>query len=115
LYDTSDCVVADANANFFVEELLRLVTTAKKPIHGPVLDLTGIDDVDYTAAKMLLQVRSELNKRGVTVVSAAISADAIDSLRRYGLAGDDFNKRVYPTIDEAIAALGARDNAVTAT
>jgi hypothetical protein len=54
-------------------------------------------------------VRSELNKRGVTVVSAAISADAIDSLRRYGLAGD---KEVYPTIDAAIAALGARGNAV---
>jgi sulfate permease, SulP family len=103
-----------ANASFFVEEILRLVTTAKKPIHGLVLDLTGIDYVDYTAAKMLLQVRSELNKRGVTVVSAAVSADAIDNLRRYGLAGDDFGKRVYPTIDAAIAALGARGNAVTA-
>ena len=101
-----------ANANFFVEEVLRLVTTAKKPIHGLVLDVTGIDYVDYTAAKMLLQVRSELNKRGVTVVSAAISADAIDSLRRYGLVGDDLDKRVYPTIDAAIAALGARGNAV---
>ena len=59
---------------------------------------------------MLLQVRNELNKRGVTVVSAAISADAIDSLRRYGLAGDDLDKRVYPTIDAAITALDARDN-----
>jgi sulfate permease, SulP family len=94
-----------ANANFFVEEILRLVTTAKMPIHGFVLDLTGIDDIDYTAAKMLLQVRGELNKRGVTVVSVTISADAIDNLRRYGLAGDDFDKRVYPTIDTTVAAL----------
>jgi sulfate permease, SulP family len=103
-----------ANANFFVEELLRLVTAAKNPIHGLVLDLTGIDYVDYTAAKMLLQVRSELNKRGVTVVSAAVSADAIDNLRRYGLAGDDFHRRVYPTIDAAITALGTRSNPATA-
>ena len=103
-----------ANASFFVEEILRLVTTAKTPIRGLVLDVTGINDVDYTAAKMLLQVRNELNKRGVTVVSAAISADAIDHLRRYGLAGDDFDKRVYPTIDAAIAALGARGGAVPA-
>jgi len=58
---------------------------------------------------MLLQVRSELNKRGVTLVAAAVSADAIDYLRRYGLAGD---KEVYPTIDAAIAALSARGNAV---
>jgi hypothetical protein len=63
---------------------------------------------------MLLQGRSELNRRGVTVVSAAISADAIDILRRYGLAGDDFDKRVYPTIDAAIIALGARDNPAAA-
>jgi MFS superfamily sulfate permease-like transporter len=97
-----------ANASFFVEEILRLVTTAKKPIHGLVLDVTGINDVDYTAAKMLLQVRSELTKLGVSVVSVAVSPDAIDYLRRYGLAGD---KKVYPTIDEAIAALGSRLNA----
>jgi sulfate permease, SulP family len=103
-----------ANANFFVEELLRLVTAAKNPIHGLVLDLTGIDYVDYTAAKMLLQVRGELNKRGVIVVSAAVSADAIDNLRRYGLAGDDFHRRVYPTIDAAITALGTRSNPATA-
>jgi SulP family sulfate permease len=102
-----------ANASFFVEEILRLVTTATKPIHGLVLDVSGIDDVDYTAAKMLLQGRSELNKRGVTVVSVAISADTIDNLRRYGLTGD-LDKRVYPTIDAAIAALGARGNAITA-
>jgi MFS superfamily sulfate permease-like transporter len=99
-----------ANAGFFVEEILRLVSTAKTPIHGLVLDVTGINDVDYTAAKMLLQVRSELTKLGVSVVSVAVSADAIDYLRRYGLAGD---KKVYSTIDEAIAALGARGNAMT--
>jgi hypothetical protein len=40
----------------------------------------------------------------------AVSPDAIDYLRRYGLAGD---KKVYPTIDEAIAALDAPGNAVT--
>jgi len=99
-----------ANASFFVEEILHLVTTAKEPIHSLVLDITGIDDVDYTAAKMLLQGRSELNRRGVTVVSVAISADAIAHLRRYGIAADDFDNRVYPTIDAAIMALGARDN-----
>jgi SulP family sulfate permease len=103
-----------ANASFFVEEILRLVTTAKKPIHGLVLDLTGIDDVDYTAAKMLLQVRSELNKRCVSVVSVAISADAIVNLGRYGLAGNDFDNRVYPTLDAALAAFGARGNEVSA-
>ena len=99
-----------ANASFFAEEILRLVTTAKNRVHGLVLDVTGIDDVDYAAAKMLLQVSSELTKLGVSVVSVAVSADAIDYLRRYGLAGD---KKVYPTIDEAVAALGTRGNVVT--
>jgi MFS superfamily sulfate permease-like transporter len=102
-----------ANASFFVEEMLRLVTTAKTPMHGLVLDLTGIDDIDYTAAKMLLQVKGELNKRGIALVSVAISGDAIDHLRRYGLPGEDFDKRVYPTVDAAVAALGTNGNALT--
>jgi hypothetical protein len=57
---------------------------------------------------MLLQVRGELNKGGVTVVSVAISVDAIDKLRRYGLAGDDFDL----TVDAAVTAVSGRGNAV---
>jgi MFS superfamily sulfate permease-like transporter len=99
-----------ANAGFFVEEILRLVTAATKSVHGLVLDVTSINDVDYTAAKMLLQVRAELTKLGIAVVSVAVSKDAIDNLQRYGLAGD---KKVFPTIDAAIAGLRTSDNMVT--
>jgi MFS superfamily sulfate permease-like transporter len=70
-----------------------------------VLDTTGIDNVDYTAAKMLLQTRSELVRRGVTVASVAVSSDVIAELRRYGLGGDGGESRIFSTVAAAVAAL----------
>src|SRR6516165_8460368 len=77
-----------ANANLFMEEILHLVSAAKEPIHTLVLDASGINDVDYTAAKMLLQIRTELTKLGVAVRSVASSDAVVDNIRRYGLADD---------------------------
>lgn len=53
-----------------------------------MLDASGIDNVDYTAAKMLLQVRDELTKRGIAFASVATSDGVLDDLRRYGLTGE---------------------------
>jgi len=99
-----------ANAGLFGEEIIRLVAAAKTPIHGLVLDTTGIDNVDYTAAKMLIQTKSDLVRRGVTVASVAVSTEVIAELRRYGLGGDDRESRIFPTVEAAIAALSPPDS-----
>jgi high affinity sulfate transporter 1 len=91
-----------ANAGLFMEEILRLVSTAKEPIRALVLDASGINDVDYTAAKMLLQLRTELEKRQIAVGLVATSDGVLDDVRRYGL-GDKGN--LYPTVDAAVSAL----------
>ena len=65
-----------------------------------VLDASGIDDVDYTAAKMLLQIK--LAKRGIAIAAVATSDGVLDNLRRYGI-GDKGG--LYPTVDAALAAL----------
>jgi MFS superfamily sulfate permease-like transporter len=98
-----------ANSNLFMEEILHLVSAAKEPIHTLVLDASGINDVDYTAAKMLLQIRTELTKLGVAVRSVATSDGVVDNLRRYGLADDKGN--IYPTVDAAISAVRESGNA----
>jgi MFS superfamily sulfate permease-like transporter len=91
-----------ANASLFMEEVLHLVSAAKQPIHALVLDASGIDNVDYTAAKMILQVRNELSKRGITIAHVATSDGVLDDVLRYGI-GDKGN--IYPTIDAALAGL----------
>jgi len=90
-----------ANANLFMEEILHLVSAAEKPVRAVVLDASGIDNVDYTAAKMLLQVKAELTKRNVAFASVASFDGLLGDLQRYGLVDD----HTYPTVDVAIAAL----------
>jgi sulfate permease, SulP family len=96
-----------ANAGHFMEELLQLVADPAAPVRGLVLDASGIDDVDFSAAKMLLQAREELAKRGVDFATAAASDALLPALQRYGLAGSD-GGGVFATLDEAIAALERR-------
>jgi sulfate permease, SulP family len=94
-----------ANANLFMEQILHLVSATEKPIRAVVLDASGIDNIDYTAAKMLLELRKELTKRGVTFSTVATFDSVLDDLRRYGLA-DDY---AYPTVDAALTALRGPD------
>jgi MFS superfamily sulfate permease-like transporter len=42
-------------------------------VRAIILDASRINDVDYTAAKMLLQLRSELAKREIRFASVAVS------------------------------------------
>jgi hypothetical protein len=70
-----------------------------------MLDASTIDDVDYTAAKMLLRMRTELARRGVEVAFVTPYGSMVEELQRYGLATD--RGRFYPSVDAALAAAGA--------
>ena len=85
-----------------MEEILQLISATKEPIRTLLLDASGIDDVDYTAAKMLLQIRTKLAKRGIAMAAVATSDGVLDNLRRYGI-GDKGS--LYQTIDAALGAL----------
>jgi MFS superfamily sulfate permease-like transporter len=97
-----------ANASLFMEEIRRLVSTSREPVRGLVLDASGIDNVDYTAAKMLRQGRDDLKNRGVAVAVVAAHGPVLDVLRRFGVGDSEEGPIAYPTIDSAIGALGAR-------
>jgi MFS superfamily sulfate permease-like transporter len=92
-----------ANASRFAEEVLYLVANAGQPVRTLILDASGIDNVDYSAAKTLLQTRAELRKRGVEVATVATSDGVLDDLRRYGLGGA--GAELFPTLDSALAAV----------
>jgi MFS superfamily sulfate permease-like transporter len=95
-----------ANASRFSDEVLYLVANAGQPVRTVILDASGIDNVDYSAAKTLLQTRAELRRRGVEVAAVATSDGVLDDLRRYGLGGA--GAEVFPTLDAALAAVVER-------
>jgi MFS superfamily sulfate permease-like transporter len=92
-----------ANASRFSDELLHLVANAGQPVRTVILDASGIDSVDYSAAKMLLQIRVEFRKRGVGLAAVATPDGVLDDLRRYGLSGA--GAELFPTLDAALAAV----------
>jgi len=91
-----------ANAGMFMEEILGLVSQCPEHLRGLVLDASGINEVDYSAAKMLLQLREELAKRHVAYAVVAPIGDLVARLRRYGLTGEG---GPFPTVDAAVDAL----------
>ena len=93
-----------ANAGRFTEEVLGLTEQAGQPVHWIVIDASGIDNVDFTAAKTLVQLRAELDRRGVGFASVATSEGVLATLQRYRTEGVA-NSPTYPSVSAAIDAL----------
>jgi MFS superfamily sulfate permease-like transporter len=74
-----------ANAGRFMDEVLGLLSPTRPPVRAIVFDASGISDVDYSAAKTLLQMEGELARRGVRVTLVAASYELRKELARYGL------------------------------
>jgi high affinity sulfate transporter 1 len=95
-----------ANAGKFVDELASLGPPTQPSVRWIVADTSGIDDVDYSAAKALLQIRPELERRGVRFASVAASEALRDELSRYGL-GVGPQARIFSSVQEAVDAIEA--------
>ena len=93
-----------ANANFFEEEVEKLVTQAASPIKWFVLDAEAMNDMDTTGEETLHQVMSWLAKRGVTVAVSRANPSTTSLLRHYHLLELIGENRLYPTNRHAIAA-----------
>jgi sulfate permease, SulP family len=96
-----------ANASRFMTEVLKLVTDAQTPVRWVVIDASEINNIDYTAGKTLLQLRDELDRRGVGIASVAVPEGVHDELERYHSLGgpSETRKEIFPTVDDAVNAL----------
>ncbi|MDN0085255.1 SulP family inorganic anion transporter [Crenobacter sp. SG2305] len=95
-----------ANAGRFMEEILRIVEQAHVPVAWVVIDATQINNVDYTAGKTLVQLRQELDRRGVGVASVAVPEGVLHEMKRYHALGAKAPTHgIFSTVDEAVEAL----------
>ncbi|WP_255476154.1 SulP family inorganic anion transporter [Cyanobium sp. BSA11S] len=93
-----------ANADHFKEEILALIHQNQPAIKGLVIDATGIDDIDYSAAKTLTQLRKELDGRALKLAVVVTSQHLMHQLRRYGLESATTN---FHTVKKAVRELSA--------
>lgn len=91
-----------ANADRFLEEILDLITLNASPIRALVIDATGIDDVDYSAARTLLQLRQELHQRGILLTFVVSSGHLLKVFARFGIGMD---APVHHSVKKAIRSL----------
>ena len=100
-----------ANATRFRDRVRELVAAASPPPSLFVLDSSGIDDVDFTGGRMLLQVVHELHARGIDFAVARATGEAPRDTARAGLHRHVADDHIFLTVDEAVRALGPKAGA----
>ncbi|MBR1125320.1 SulP family inorganic anion transporter [Bradyrhizobium lablabi] len=86
-----------------VQQLLKHATTKPKLL---VLEASGILEIDFTAAQVLLDLFREIDAAGVTVAVARLeSTRAQEAFERFRLYDVLPRERVYRSVDQAIRAL----------
>jgi len=94
-----------ANANSFSEEVRMLAASAPKPLHWLIVDAGAITNVDFTAARVLLEVEKDLAAQGTGLVFAHVQSDLKPDLDRHHLTEAIGPNRIFDTLHEACAAL----------
>jgi len=97
------------NANFVVARVRKVINSSPQPVHALVLDADGISDIDYTGARTLDQLNTELRDRGVRLCLARSSHLVHQNLKRSGLLKDLGVDQLFPSVQDAVKACTARD------
>ena len=96
-----------ANADRFADEVRGLVAGAPEPVRWFVVDCAAVFDVDYTAARTVRDLISELTSARVGLVLARVNAFLRSDLVRHGVAAAVGEDRIFDTLHEALAAVSA--------
>jgi sulfate permease, SulP family len=63
-----------ANAGLFSEEVRTLCGAGPSPVRWLVVDAEAITNIDYTAARVVLQLQKDLSRDGITLAFARVQA-----------------------------------------
>ena len=91
-----------ANAEIFLEHVLRAVAAAPTPTKWVVVAAEPVTDVDITAADALAELDEKLHEAGIELCFAEMKGPVKDRLKRYGLFTKLGAENFFPTIDQAV-------------
>ena len=94
-----------ANVNRFAEEVRMLAASAPTPLHWLIVDCGAITNVDFTAARVVIDVQRDLARKGTGLVFAHVQSDLKPDLDRHHLTETIGADRIFDTLHEALAAL----------
>jgi MFS superfamily sulfate permease-like transporter len=95
-----------ANAEFFMNEVLSFVRHAPSTLRWFILRFDAVDNVDYVAAKMLMELADRIGREHVALVFADLSKEVEEFLFSCGVLEIVGSDKVFASIDAAVAASG---------
>jgi SulP family sulfate permease len=104
-----------ANAGFFRLKVHAALAEASPPPQLLVLDAVAISDIDFTGARALSQVLDELERSHVVLAVARAVGGAPENLAHSGLLERIGRDHLFPSVDEAVVALGPGTTAASET
>jgi SulP family sulfate permease len=96
-----------ANAECFSQEVLGLVNSAQPPLSWFCIDMTAVDDIDFSAAATLRETYSLLKEKGVRLVLAEVEENIRLELDRSELTDLIGKDAFFETLGDVEAAYGA--------
>ena len=90
-----------ANSQQLSEEITDLVNRAEPPLHWLCIDVSAVDDVDYSAAESLRAIFSLLQEKDVRLVVAQVLED-VKERSRYELKQLFGDNAFYDTLEDVV-------------
>lgn len=95
-----------ANATLFVDEARALVEGAPDPVRWLVIEADAITNLDYTAARVVLNLVEELARQGIGLAFARVSASLRADMDRHGVTAALGRDKLFGSRHEALIAIG---------
>lgn len=93
-----------ANAGRFLEEISSLVQPMPSSVRWVVVDAEAMTHVDYTAARVVMELKKNLTEAGVELAFARVPWDTRSDLDRHHLTEAIGAARIFNRLHDAIAA-----------
>ena len=98
-----------ANVESLSTEVLSLVKTQPGPISAVCIDMSAVDDVDFSAGMVLLETYKELKEQNVQILFSEVNTDVALNLQRYGVTDAVGANAFYEHISDVLAAYRQKD------
>jgi MFS superfamily sulfate permease-like transporter len=92
-----------ANASRFADEVRALVDGAPQPVRWLIIEADAITDLDYTAARVVLTLIGELQRRKVEIAFARVSPSLRADMDRHGVTAALGADKLFTTRHEILA------------
>ena len=95
-----------ASANHFGEDLQARLAAAVEPVRQVLIDAETINLLDTTAAEMLLELKTSLGPKGITLAFARVRDPIKDKMALAGVVDAVGDDHFYDTLLEGVEAFG---------